>query len=42
MQFLVGVLVFCIVLFIYLHVNYHLKTSDDLEVFEVEQPRRRN
>jgi hypothetical protein len=26
------------VLFIYLHVHYHLKTSDDLEVFEVEQP----
>ena len=26
------------VLFIYLHVNYHLKTSDDLEVFELEQP----
>ncbi len=38
MQFLVGILVFCMVLFIYLHVNYHLKTSDDLEVFEVEQP----
>ena len=24
--------------FIYLHVNYHLRTSDDLEVFEVDQP----
>ena len=38
MQFLVGLMVFCIVLFIYLHVNYHLRTSDDLEVFEVDQP----
>ena len=38
MQFLVGILVFCMVLFVYLHVNYHLKTSDDLEIFEVEQP----
>ena len=38
MQFLIGLLVFCMVLFIYLHVHYHLKTSDDLEVFEVEQP----
>jgi len=25
-----------LVLFIYLHVNYHLKTSDDLEIFEVD------
>lgn len=38
MQIIIGFLVFCMVLFIYLHVHYHLKTSDDLEVFEVEQP----
>jgi hypothetical protein len=32
------VLIFCMVLFTYLHVHYHLKTSDDLEVYEIEQP----
>tara|TARA_B100000925_G_C21933067_1_gene441100 strand:- start:162 stop:1055 length:894 start_codon:yes stop_codon:yes gene_type:complete len=26
------------VLFIYLHVYYHIKTSNDLEVYEIEQP----
>ena len=29
--------IFCLVLFIYLHINFHLKTSDDLEVYEIEQ-----
>ena len=38
MQFVVGLMVFCLVLFIYLHVHYHLRTSDDLEVFEIEHP----
>lgn len=28
--------VFCLVLFLYLHVYYHLKTSDDLEVYEID------
>jgi hypothetical protein len=32
------VLIFCIVLFLYLHVYFHLKTSNDLEVYEIEQP----
>ena len=32
------VLIFCMVLFIYLHVHFHLKTSDDLEVYQIEQP----
>ena len=32
------VLVFCVVLFLYLHVFFHLKTSDDLEVYEIDQP----
>jgi hypothetical protein len=31
-------MIFCIVLFIYLHVVYHLKVSDDLEVYELEDP----
>jgi len=32
------ILIFCIVLFLYLHVFFHLKTSEDLEVYEIDQP----
>ena len=32
------VLVFCVVLFFYLHVFFHIKTSDDLEVYEIDNP----
>ena len=35
MNIIIIVLIFCIVLFIYLHIFYHLKTSDDLEVYEI-------
>jgi len=35
-QFLIAFFIFCIILFIYLHVIFHYKTSNDLEVFEVE------
>ena len=38
MNLIIKCLVFCIVLFIYLHVFFHLKTSDDLEIYEIEQP----
>lgn len=34
----IAVLIFCIVLFLYLHIYFHLKTSNDLEVYEIEQP----
>jgi len=33
----IGILIFCIILFIYLHIHFHLKTGDDLEVYEVDQ-----
>ena len=36
MKIIFAFLIFCLVLFIYLHVNYHLKTSDDLEIYEVD------
>jgi hypothetical protein len=36
MQIIIAFFVFCIVLFIYLHIQFHLKTSNDLEVFEVD------
>lgn len=35
---IISILVFCIVLFLYLHVYFHLKHSNDLEVYEIEQP----
>ena len=34
----ISILIFCIVLFVYLHVHFHLKRSNDLEVYEIEQP----
>lgn len=33
-----NIVIFCIVLFIYLHVQFHLKTSNDLELYEINQP----
>jgi hypothetical protein len=38
MQQFIAILVFCIVLFLYLHIYFQLKTSNDLEVYEIEQP----
>ena len=38
MEIIIGFLIFCLVLFIYLHVQFHLKTSEDLEMYEVDQP----
>ena len=38
MNIIIGFLIFCIVLFFYLHIYFQLKTSNDLEVFEIEQP----
>ena len=29
--------IFCIILFLYLHIQYHFKTSNDLEIYEVDQ-----
>jgi hypothetical protein len=38
MQQFIATLIFCIVLFLYLHIYFQLKTSNDLEVYEIEQP----
>jgi hypothetical protein len=38
MKIIIGFCIFCLVLFIYLHIQFHLKTSEDLEIYEVEQP----
>lgn len=32
------ILIFCIVLFLYLHIFFQLKTSDDLEIYEIDYP----
>ena len=37
MNIILKLLIFCIVLFIYIHICFYLKTSDDLEVYEIEQ-----
>jgi hypothetical protein len=36
MEMIIGLFVFCVVLFIYLHVMFQLRTSDDLEVYELD------
>ena len=38
MEWLIGLFVFCLVLFIYLHVTFQLRTSNDLEVYEIDEP----
>ena len=35
---IISIFIFCIVLFVYLHVHFHMKRSNDLEVYEIEQP----
>ena len=36
-EIIISLFVFCVILFFYLHIQFHLKTSDDLEIYEVEQ-----
>ena len=38
MRYLITIFIFSIVLFLYLHIQYHLKTSSDLEIYTIEQP----
>lgn len=35
-EIIISLLVFCVILFMYLHIQFHYKTSDDLEIYEVE------
>ena len=37
LKIIISIFVFCIVLFFYLHIQFHLKTGDDLEIYEIEQ-----
>ena len=38
MKIIFSMIIFCLVLFLYLHIFFHLKTSNDLEIYEIEQP----
>ena len=38
MKIILGIIIFSFVLFLYLHLQYHLKTSNDLEVYTIERP----
>ena len=37
LKIIIALFVFCVILFFYLHIQFHLKTSDDLEIYEVDQ-----
>ena len=37
-KIIIGVFIFCLVLFIYLHIQFHLKTGEDLEMYEIDEP----
>lgn len=37
LKIIIGLFVFCLILFFYLHIQFHFKTSDDLEIYEVDQ-----
>ena len=36
LKMIIGFFIFCIILFLYLHIQFHLKTSNDLEIFETD------
>ena len=38
MKPLFALCIFCVVLFLYLHIQFHYKTGEDLEMYEVERP----
>ena len=37
-KYILAVFIFSVILFLYLHINYHLKCSNDLEVYTIERP----
>lgn len=38
MKVLINLMIFCIILFIYLHIFFHTNTSNDLEIYEINNP----
>lgn len=37
LKIIIAIFIFCLTLFLYLHIQFHLKTSDDLEIYEIDQ-----
>lgn len=37
MQIVINIIIFLLTLFIYIHINFHLKTNNDLEILEVDE-----
>jgi len=37
-KYILSIFIFSVILFLYLHINYHLKCSNDLEVYTIESP----
>jgi hypothetical protein len=42
LKLIIGLFIFCIILFFYLHIQFHFKTSDDLEIYEIVQASKAN
>ena len=42
MSIIIGFLIFCLVLFFYIHIQFHLKTGEDLEMYEVDDISKEN
>jgi hypothetical protein len=38
MKIIIGTILFCVVLFLYLHIQFHLKKGEDLEMYEIDDP----
>ena len=38
MNYIFNIFIFVIVLFLYIHIQFQLKTSNDLEVYNIEKP----
>lgn len=36
-KLIIGVFMFCVILFLYLHIQFHLKTGEELEIYDIEQ-----
>jgi hypothetical protein len=36
MQVFINIIIFCIIVFLYIHVNYQFKKGEDLEIYEMD------
>ena len=36
MQTFINIIIFCIIVFLYIHVNYQFKKGEDLEIYELD------